>query len=160
VPVHSTVSSCHPKPPSAVEAPNDDLFSSSSTSGKATSPERVELSESRHVGIALSRAENARSRSPSPELRPVLSGYSVASGWAGHHSDEAGREMGTDLQAQFGRYWMTSIAGAFEADLDKLRRDMSTNKDRLRLLVYSLADGANIYSESGDASDEIGTALG
>jgi len=70
----------------------------------------------------------------------------------GHQADQ---EEKKSLQLRFQSYWMASIADAFEADLNKLRQDQHMSKDRLSVLIHSLAEGATIFTESDDAKDTI-----
>jgi ribosome assembly protein 3 len=86
------------------------------------SPECKDLPESRHLATTLSHPTREWSRSPSPSLCSVPSGLSRASRQAVNHGGQASQEWTKDLRVRFQRYWMASIADAFEADLDKLRQ--------------------------------------
>jgi len=53
---------------------------------------------------------------------------------------------------------MSSVADAFQGDLEKLRQEPNMTTDRLSLLIDSLASGAEVYA-STDGND-METVLG
>lgn len=100
----------------------------------------------------------AYSRSPSPV--PV----SVPSFLPTKQDGSADLENEQQLKDRFRRFWMQSVADAFQDDLAQIHKEPGMNKSRLAILVDSLASGADVFasnsfSETRDV-DEMDTLMG
>jgi hypothetical protein len=82
------------------------------------------------------------SRSPSPTPPPVPSFLPTKlDGSIDTESEQA-------LKDRFKKFWMQSVAGAFQDDLMQIHKEPGMNKSRLAMLVDSLASGADAFTSS------------
>jgi len=69
------------------------------------------------------------------------------------------------LREKFKKFWMASVADAFQKDLDQLRKEPNMTTDRLSLLIDSLASGADVFTNPSSlpprqATEEMELVLG
>jgi len=82
------------------------------------------------------------SRSPSlvpppvPSFLPTKPGGSVDA------------ESEQQLRGRFRKFWMQSVADAFQDDLGQIHKEPGMNKSRLAMLVDSLASGSEVFASN------------
>jgi len=82
------------------------------------------------------------SRSPSPSPPPVPSFLPTEP----DGSVDTGSEK--QLKDRFRKFWMQSVADAFQDDLAQIHKEPGMNKSRLAMLVDSLASGADVFASN------------
>jgi hypothetical protein len=96
-------------------------------------------------GDPKTRPERSRSPSMSPSPPP-----SAIPPFLPNSKDATYAAKQAEMKDRFRTFWMSSIAGGFRDDLDRIRQEPNMNKTRLTMLIDSLASGADVFqSESG-----------
>ncbi|KAF9653941.1 hypothetical protein BDM02DRAFT_1142364 [Thelephora ganbajun] len=80
------------------------------------------------------------SRSPSPIPAPVPSFLPT------NPDGSVDTESEQQLKDRFRKFWMQSVADAFQDDLAQIHKEPGMNKSRLAVLVDSLASGADMFT--------------
>jgi len=82
------------------------------------------------------------SRSPSPIPAPVPSFLPT------NPDGSIDTESEQQLKDKFRKFWMQSVADAFQDDLVQIHKEPGMSKSRLAMLVDSLASGADVFTAS------------
>jgi len=86
------------------------------------------------------------SPSPPPPVIPSIIPTTVIT--------EDQRAQDAALKDKFKKFWMLSVADAFQGDLEQLRKEPNMNTNRLSLLIDSLASGADVYTRSSSITPQ------
>jgi len=90
------------------------------------------------------------SRSPSPTPAPIPSFLPTKPDGS---VDAEGEQQ---LKDRFRKFWMQSVADAFQDDLGQIHKEPGMNKSRLAMLVDSLASGADVFTSPGVVAETRG----
>ncbi|KAI0695717.1 hypothetical protein BC835DRAFT_1414697 [Cytidiella melzeri] len=127
-----------PEPESSSE---DSSSESDSESSRPHSPIPA-AAEPRAVNVPPTKE---RSLSPSPPPPATIPSF-LPSGVHLSQQEQA-------LRSKFRKFWMASVADAFQSDLEEIRKEPGMTTSRLAILIDSLASGADVFTASTRGGD-------